>query len=115
MKFCQARFGYADEAATVEMGGRDVGYTDRMVTETAIRGMCVYWCRVARLSGTQVYAPRYYRRFPGLRRLTAAKAGTRCRHNLLGVQTLIYRRSEIVLVAACHDFKAEDAGQHRLR
>jgi|GEM_PF-5561705 len=33
--------------------------------------------RVAGLSGTQVYAPRYYRRFPGPRRLIAARAADR--------------------------------------
>jgi len=37
VKSCQARFGYADEAAIVEMGGRDVGDPDHRVTETAIR------------------------------------------------------------------------------
>ena len=71
--------------------------------------------RVAGLSGTQVYAPRYYRRFPGPLRLTPLEGGMRCRHNLLVVQTLIDRQSDIVLVAACHDLLAEDAGQLRLR
>ena len=71
--------------------------------------------RVAGLTGTQVYAPRYYRRFPGPLRLTAGEGGTRCRHNLLLVQTLIDRQSDIVLVAACHDLLVRDAGQVRLR
>ena len=33
--------------------------------------------RVAGLSGTQVYAPRYDRRFPGPQRLIAARAADR--------------------------------------
>jgi salicylate 5-hydroxylase large subunit len=35
-----------DEAAYVQMGGRDVAPTDHMVTETAIRGMYQYWREV---------------------------------------------------------------------
>ncbi len=71
--------------------------------------------RVAGLSGTQVYAPRYYRRFPGPLRITPADGGVRCRHNLLIVQTMIDRQSDIVLVAACHDLLVYDAMQLRLR
>lgn len=32
--------------ALAELGGRDVGETDHMVTETLIRGMCKYWRKV---------------------------------------------------------------------
>ncbi|MFD0391662.1 hypothetical protein ACFQ4K_33535 [Tistrella bauzanensis] len=36
--------------------------------------------------------------------------GVRTRHNLLVVQTLIDRQSEIVLSAVCHDLVVEQAG-----
>ena len=35
-----------DQDAVVEMGGCEVGNTDHMVTETAIRGMYRYWRQV---------------------------------------------------------------------
>lgn len=66
--------------------------------------------RVAGLRGTQVYAPRSYRRFPGPLRLTPDPAGTRCRHNLLIVQTLLDRQADIVLVGACHDLLVNEGG-----
>ena len=47
IEFSQQGFQHAPgEAAIVEMGGRDVGNTDHMVTETAIRGMYRYWRQV---------------------------------------------------------------------
>jgi salicylate 5-hydroxylase large subunit len=36
----------ADHRALAELGGRDVGDTDHMVTETLIRGMYAYWRKV---------------------------------------------------------------------
>lgn len=60
--------------------------------------------RVTGLTKTQMYAPRYYRRFPTAPRIVASDAtGVRTRHNLLLVQTLIDKSSEIVLSAVCHD------------
>ena len=37
------------------------------------------------------------------------------RHNLLVVQTLIDKQSEIVLSAVCHDVLVSDDGRNRLR
>ncbi len=72
--------------------------------------------RVSGLTRAQMYAPRYYRRFPGPLRIVECDAeGARTRHNLLLVQTLIDRPTEIVLSAVCHDLIVEDAGQLRFR
>jgi 3-phenylpropionate/cinnamic acid dioxygenase small subunit len=72
--------------------------------------------RVAGLLRTQMFAPRYYRRFPGpLRLLSADGNAARVRHNLLMVQTLIDRQTEIVLAAVCHDVLVADADRLRLR
>lgn len=47
IEMSQQGFGPAPgEDALVQMGGRDVGDTDHMVTETAIRGMYRYWREV---------------------------------------------------------------------
>jgi 3-phenylpropionate/cinnamic acid dioxygenase small subunit len=60
--------------------------------------------RVMGLTRTQMYAPRYYRRFPGPLRITGTDGdGVRVRHNLLVVQTLTDKPTEIVLSAVCHD------------
>lgn len=60
--------------------------------------------RAAALLHTQVYAPRYYRRFPGPLRIAPADGeGASASHNLLIVQTLIDQKSEIVLVGRCRD------------
>ena len=71
--------------------------------------------RVKGLVSTQMYAPRTYRRFPGPLRLMPSDAGMRVRHNLLMVQTLIDKQTDIVLAAACHDLLVPDAGRLRLR
>ena len=72
--------------------------------------------RVTGLTRTQMYAPRYYRRFSGPLRIVSSDAtGIRTRHNLLLVQTLIDRPTEIVLSAVCHDLIVEDAGRLRFR
>ena len=68
----------------------------------------------------QVYAPRYYRRFPGPLRVMPGLDGVRTRHNLLIVQTLIDRQSDIVLCGTCHDLIVRDpdpeaAGRLRFR
>ena len=60
--------------------------------------------RVTGLTRTQMYAPRYYRRFPTAPRLLGEQNGViSVRHNLLVVQTLIDKHSDIVLSAVCHD------------
>jgi salicylate 5-hydroxylase small subunit len=41
--------------------------------------------------------------------------GIRVRHNLLMVQTLIDKPSDIVLAGACHDLVVEDQGRLRFR
>ena len=63
-----------------------------------------------------MYAPRYYRRFPGPLRIVSRDGDSvRIRHNLLVVQTLIDKKSEIVLSAVCHDVLVPDSGRNRLR
>ena len=71
--------------------------------------------RAAGLNGTQMFAPRTYRRFPGPLRLTQDSDGMRVRHNLLVVQTLIDKQSDIVLAASCHDLVVADGGRLRFR
>jgi len=45
--FVWTHFGFeAQHRALVELGGREVGETDHMVTETLIRGMYEYWRKV---------------------------------------------------------------------
>jgi 3-phenylpropionate/cinnamic acid dioxygenase small subunit len=77
------------------------------------RGMLID--RVMGLTRTQMYAPRTYRRFPGpLRIVSRTQDSVRTRHNLLVVQTLIDKQTEIVLAAVCHDVLTEADGQPRL-
>ena len=60
--------------------------------------------RVVGVTRIQMYAPRSYRRFPGTLRIVARDdASVRVRHNLLVVQTLIDKQTEILLSAVCHD------------
>lgn len=78
------------------------------------RGMLVD--RVMGLTRTQMYAPRHYRRFPGPLRIVSRDGdGVRTRHNLLVVQTLIDKQSDIVLCAVCHDLVVRDDEGLRLR
>ena len=67
--------------------------------------------RVTGLLKTQMYAPRYYRRFPGPLRVTAGADGIRTRHNLLMVQTLIDQQPTVVLCGVCHDRLVEEDGR----
>lgn len=70
--------------------------------------------RVTGLTRTQMYAPRYYRRFPTSPRIVGeGEDGVQVRHNLLVVQTLIDKPSDIVLSAVCHDRVVEDGGRLR--
>lgn len=70
--------------------------------------------RVTGLTRTQMYAPRYYRRFPTAPRLVGEADGVvSVRHNLLLVQTLIDKQTDIVLSAVCHDKIVRDG--ERLR
>jgi 3-phenylpropionate/cinnamic acid dioxygenase small subunit len=78
------------------------------------RGMLID--RVMGVTRTQMFAPRYYRRFPGPLRIVAPDGdGVRTRHNLLMVQTMIDKKTEIVLSAVCHDVVVPDDGRLRLR
>jgi 3-phenylpropionate/cinnamic acid dioxygenase small subunit len=78
------------------------------------RGMLID--RVMGVMRTQMYAPRYYRRFPGPVRIVSRDGDSvRTRHNLLVVQTLIDKQTEIVLSAICHDVLVPDEGYIRLR
>ena len=91
----------------------EAGYTLSTIYAES-RGMLVD--RVMGLTRTQMYAPRYYRRFPGPLRIVSRDGedvGTR--HNLLVVQTLIDKPTEIVLSAMCHDVLVTDDGGPRLR
>ncbi|MGQ9370357.1 aromatic-ring-hydroxylating dioxygenase subunit beta [Azospirillum sp. ST 5-10] len=71
--------------------------------------------RVTGLLRTQMYAPRYYRRFPGPLRVAETAGGVRTRHNLLMVQTLIDKQSDIVLCGVCHDLVVADGGRLRFK
>jgi 3-phenylpropionate/cinnamic acid dioxygenase small subunit len=91
----------------------EAGYTLSTIYAES-RGMLVD--RVMGMTRTQMYAPRYYRRFPGPLRIVSRDADSvRSRHNLLVVQTLIDKKSEIVLSAICHDMLVNDEGRNRLR
>jgi 3-phenylpropionate/cinnamic acid dioxygenase small subunit len=77
------------------------------------RGMLID--RVMALTRTQMYAPRYYRRFPGpLRIISRDGENVRTRHNLLVVQTMTDKQTEIVLSAVCHDVLVPDNGTPKL-
>lgn len=89
----------------------EAGYTLSTIYAES-RGMLID--RVMGVTRTQMYAPRYYRRFPGpLRIVSRHDDSVQVRHNLLVVQTLIDKQTEIVLSAACHDRLVMD--QERLR
>jgi salicylate 5-hydroxylase small subunit len=79
----------------------EAGYTLSTIYAES-RGMLID--RVMGVTRTQMYAPRYYRRFPGPLRIVSRDGDSvRMRHNLLVVQTLIDKKTEIVLSAVCHD------------
>jgi 3-phenylpropionate/cinnamic acid dioxygenase small subunit len=79
----------------------EAGYTLSTIYAES-RGMLID--RVMGVTRTQMYAPRYYRRFPGPLRIVSRDGDSvRVRHNLLVVQTLIDKKTEIVLSAVCHD------------
>ncbi|QJU60588.1 SnoaL-like domain-containing protein [Sphingomonas sp. AP4-R1] len=68
--------------------------------------------RVTGLRTTQVYAPRYYRRFAGPLKIgRGADGAVPVEHNLLLVQTLIDKQSEIILSARCYDSVVEVDGR----
>jgi 3-phenylpropionate/cinnamic acid dioxygenase small subunit len=91
----------------------EAGYTLSTIYAES-RGMLVD--RVMGVTRTQMYAPRYYRRFPGPLRIVSREGdAVRVRHNLLVVQTLIDKQTEIVLSALCHDVLVPDDGRVRLR
>ena len=72
--------------------------------------------RVTGLTQTQVYAPRYYRRFPGpLMIEPTSEDNFKVEHNLLIVQTLIDKQSEIVLAGRCHDVLIIEQGRLRIK
>jgi salicylate 5-hydroxylase small subunit len=91
----------------------EAGYTLSTIYAES-RGMLID--RVLGLTRTQMYAPRYYRRFPGVPRIVSRDGdAVRVRHNLLVVQTLIDKQTEIVLSAVCHDVVVRDDERLRLR
>jgi 3-phenylpropionate/cinnamic acid dioxygenase small subunit len=91
----------------------EAGYT-LCTVQAESRGMLID--RVMGLTRTQMYAPRYYRRFAGPLRLVSDDGDSvRTRHNLLIVQTLIDKQTDIVLAAVCHDTVTRDSGRLRFR
>jgi salicylate 5-hydroxylase small subunit len=91
----------------------EAGYTLSTIYAES-RGMLID--RVMGVTRTQMYAPRYYRRFPGPLRIVGHEdQGVRTRHNLLIVQTLIDKKTEIVLSAVCHDLLVSRDGRPLLR
>lgn len=70
--------------------------------------------RVTGLLRTQMYAPRAYRRFLSGLRVTAQEGeALRLRQNVLVVQTLIDRPSEVVLCGVSYDLVLRDEGRLR--
>ncbi len=60
--------------------------------------------RVVGLRKTQVYAPRYYRRFPSPALIRSSDdESIKAEHNLLIAQTMQDKQSDIVLSARCYD------------
>jgi 3-phenylpropionate/cinnamic acid dioxygenase small subunit len=91
----------------------EAGYTLSTIYAES-RGMLID--RVMGLTRTQMFAPRYYRRFPGPLRIVSRDGDSvRTRHNLLVVQTLIDKQTEIVLSAVCHDVLVPGDSQPKLR
>jgi salicylate 5-hydroxylase small subunit len=91
----------------------EAGYTLSTIYAES-RGMLID--RVMGLTQTQMYAPRYYRRFPGPLRIASREPDSvRTRHNLLIVQTLIDKQTEIVLSAVCHDVLVSEDSRPKLR
>ena len=91
----------------------EAGYTLSTIYAES-RGMLID--RVMGVTRTQMFAPRYCRRFPGpLRIISRDGDSVRTRHNLLMVQTLIDKQTEIVLAAVCHDVLVIDDDRPRLR
>jgi 3-phenylpropionate/cinnamic acid dioxygenase small subunit len=87
----------------------EAGYTLSTIYAES-RGMLVD--RVMGVTRTQMFAPRYYRRFPGPLRIVSRDGDkVRTRHNLLMVQTLIDKQTEIVLSAVCHDALVVEAAK----
>jgi len=78
------------------------------------RGMLID--RVVGLTRTQMFAPRHYRRFLTSLRVKSDDAnGIRVRQNVLVVQTLIDKQSDVVLCGVAHDFVVRDGGRLRFR
>ena len=70
--------------------------------------------RVTGLTRTQMYAPRYYRRFPTAPRIVGEEGGVvSVRHNLLIVQTMVDKQSDIVLSGVCYDKIVRDGDRLR--
>jgi 3-phenylpropionate/cinnamic acid dioxygenase small subunit len=108
--------GFFTEDCTYRVVPREnheAGYTLSTIYAES-RGMLID--RVMGLTRTQMYAPRTYRRFPGpLRIVSRDENSVRTRHNLLVVQTLIDKQTEIVPSAVCHDVLELDDQRPRLR
>ena len=91
----------------------EAGYTLSTIFAES-RGMLID--RVMGVTKTQMFAPRYYRRFPGPLRIVSRDGDSvRTRHNLLVVQTLIDKKTDIVLSAVCHDLIIPDEDRLRFR
>ena len=79
----------------------DAGYT-LCTMQAESRGMLKD--RVTGLTRTQMYAPRV---------VEQGEEGVRARHNLLVVQTLVDKQSDIILSAVCHDRIVRDGDRLR--
>ncbi|MGH6708783.1 MAG: aromatic-ring-hydroxylating dioxygenase subunit beta [Bradyrhizobium sp.] len=91
----------------------EAGYT-LCTIQAESRGMLVD--RVQGIQSTQMYAPRYYRRFyTGLRLKGEDATATRARQNVLVVQTMLNKPSQIVLCGVSHDVIVRDAGGLRFK
>ena len=91
----------------------EAGYTLSTIYAES-RGMLVD--RVMGMTRTQMFAPRYYRRFPGPLRIVAREGdGVRVRHNLLVVQTLIDKQERDRAVGGVPRCGRSDDERPRLR
>lgn len=108
--------GFFTEACTYRVIPRENFEAGRTLCTIYAESRGMLADRVTGLTRTQMYAPRHYRRFvSGLRIVGPDGEGVRLRSNILMVQTLVDKPSEIVLSGVAHDVVVRDEGRLRYR
>lgn len=108
--------GFFTEACTYRVIPRENFEAGRTLCTIYAESRGMLADRVTGLTRTQMYAPRHYRRFvSGLRIVGPEGEGVRLRSNILMVQTLVDKPSEIVLSGVAHDVVVRDEGRLRYR